>query len=208
VLVPAIVGVAVGGIVTAVILSRTDALAVVRDRPGVALLAFGVVIAATVANLGVRWLRWHAICRAVGVSLPSRPSLRFWLASVPASLTPLAVGELVRSVVLGRGSPRAGRAVAVVWGLERGSDVFALLLIGSFAEGRAGIAVLAVVGGLAALTSYLWLARRWTGPVDRFGKSGRGVGVGGGGGGVPGGGAASARGGRGWGPGHGRASQR
>lgn len=177
-LAPVAVAVVVGGFITAALLSRTDALDIVRNRPGIVTITFGIVITSTVVNLALRWLRWQALCRAAGVSLPSRPSLRFWLASLPASLTPLSIGELLRAVVIGRASPRAGRVVAAVWVVERGSDVVALLVIGSIALLNPVVAAVILVGGIALLAVYLRLAQPWIGRLDVVPKATLAVGFG------------------------------
>ena len=175
VLAPIAVAVVVGGAITAGLLARTDALDVVRHRPGVSAIAFGIVIAGTVVNLALRWLRWQSLCRASGLSLPSRPSLRFWLSFLPASVTPLASGELLRAVVLGRASPKAGRVVAAVWVVERGSDVIALLCIGSVVLGNMLLAGVFAVVGVAGLAIYAHMARRWLGSMNTIAKSGLSV---------------------------------
>jgi SAM-dependent methyltransferase len=107
-------------------------------------LALALTCALTAGNLMLRWLRWHLLLRRVGMRLPARDSALLYMATLPALLTPLYVGELIRAVLLGRRYPRLRTDAAAVWLLERSSD---LLILVTFA-GAGGSLSLAILAGL------------------------------------------------------------
>ena len=77
-------------------------------------------------NLALRWFRWQFLLRRAGFRLPARESLLAWIIALPALLTPLAVGELLRSLLLRRRYPGIGAAIGLVWIVERTCDVTVL----------------------------------------------------------------------------------
>jgi len=111
-------------------------------------VGFLVISIFTVANIALRWTRWHYLVRRIGVRLPTRESLAVYLAALPAMLTPFSVGELLRVVLLGKRNPRLRLDAVGIWIVERATDVFVLAAIAGCAGGRAAWAA----GGLA-----LWL---------------------------------------------------
>jgi SAM-dependent methyltransferase len=110
------------------------------------------VAALTLANLIVRWLRWHYLTRRHGAFLRTWDSLRVYVATLPAMATPFYVGELVRGAFLRRSYPGVHRVVVRLWFVERIADVLALMLLWSWARrspaGFVGSAFLATVVGV------------------------------------------------------------
>lgn len=97
---------------------------------GLALLATCVL---TAGNLCIRWLRWHLILRRLGMMLPTRESALLYVATLPALLTPLRIGEWIRAVVLGRRYPRCRVDALTVWLIERASDLLVLVVFSALA---------------------------------------------------------------------------
>ena len=146
-------------VVTAVVLAGAVATFVWFSRQGdpralyalaPSLLA-GLVVTSvfTVANIALRWTRWHYLVRSLGVRLPTRESLAVYLAALPAMLTPFSIGELLRVVLLGKRYPRLRLDAVGIWIIERTTDVFVLAAIAGCVGRKAALAV----GGLA-----LWIA--------------------------------------------------
>lgn len=77
----------------------------------------------TVANLGIRWLRWHWLTRRLGAYVRTNDSIRIYFATLPAIATPFYVGELSRAILLGRRYTNARRVAVFVWVVERLADV-------------------------------------------------------------------------------------
>lgn len=128
-----------------------------------AAVALPMAAGLSLVNVGVRWVRWHYLMRRLRIRLPARESLIVFTGTLPAILTPFYVGELVRAVLVGRRLPAHRLDVAVVWAIERCSD---LLLLALFAAASLG-------EGLAlALAAPLWLAV--LGLVRRFYRVRRG----------------------------------
>ena len=143
------VGVA-GSVTTALWLASAHIdlpLAVASPR---VLLALAACLALTSVNLTARWLRWHFLIRRFTRDLPTRDSLAVYFATLPALLTPFALGELVRALILRRRF--AGRALPLgsVWLAERLMDVATLGSFLAFTAGASyGLASLPVVAVMA-----------------------------------------------------------
>lgn len=105
------------------------------------------VCALTCGNLLLRWLRWHFLTRTLEVRIKIRDSLGLYFATLPAILTPLYLGEMLRGLALQRRHPRSGRAVVWIWLIERSVDASVLLLFWLAARGDGAIAA-AGLGGL------------------------------------------------------------
>lgn len=89
-----------------------------------------LVALTTLANILLRWLRWHFLMRGMGTRLPARHSLLLFMASLPMVVTPFAIGELVQARLL-RGYARHPFVLAAsIWFFSRLADAVALLLIG------------------------------------------------------------------------------
>ncbi len=145
----------VAGVVLAVAVVSALALFADARELGAALRDFpwwlaGPVLALTLFNYALRFIKWHIYLRQVGVrSLPTGTSALIFLAGFSMSLTPGKVGELIKGVYLRRltGTPisRAGAVIAA----ERITDGLAMLALAGigltqFAYGRTLLAVAAV----------------------------------------------------------------
>jgi hypothetical protein len=104
-------------------------LARVRADHAAALLAITAIF------VGVRFVRWQYLLRRVEVGVPTRESLRVYLASLVGTATPGYVGEAVRCAFLKRrcGSPLRRTLLCLV--VERLLDVMTLGLIGALCPG-------------------------------------------------------------------------
>jgi 2-polyprenyl-3-methyl-5-hydroxy-6-metoxy-1,4-benzoquinol methylase len=135
------------------------------ERFGLPVLGAGLFFVALLSapNLALRWFRWHFLLRRAGFRLPARESLLAWVIALPALLTPLAVGELLRSLLLRRRYPGIGAAVGLVWLVERSCDVAVLFTFWAAATERWVV---------AAVIPVAWLALA---PVARLALSGVGA---------------------------------
>lgn len=107
-------------------IGRLDGPAAVRDHLGAALTGLGLTVAVTLANVTLRWIRWHYLVRSVHVRLTAKDSLLIYLVTLPAILTPFYLGELLRVPLVGRKHPHHRGDIAYIWLLERVSDVLVL----------------------------------------------------------------------------------
>jgi len=121
--------VALGAAATAAWLSTRGALTVASEKWTVLVGALAVTAVLTAANITLRWLRWHNLTRRIGVPIPTRDSLRLYLATLPAIATPYYLGELVRAAVLRRRAPNATQPLVAIWLAERLSDAAAVLVL-------------------------------------------------------------------------------
>jgi len=146
-----------GLVATTAWFAMTGAGEVIRNFSSAALLAAAATFALTTVNLLLRWLRWGFLLRRHHVRLPTRDTFRLFFMTLPAVLTPLYLGELVRVAIVSRNTRRAGPAVFWTWLVERSSDLGALVVLFGVAAGRPALAV----GGAAILlVTPWWLARR------------------------------------------------
>lgn len=88
----------------------------------------GLTVVLTLANIALRWVRWHFLTRRTGLRLPTRHSLLVYVATLPALLTPFYVGELIRAWLLPRQYSHRRRKIAAIWIIERSSDLLLLAL--------------------------------------------------------------------------------
>ncbi|MGH7893378.1 MAG: methyltransferase domain-containing protein [Candidatus Binatia bacterium] len=130
--------VVVGLVATLGAVLGTDAA--IRPSPRVA--GAGLVVAgATVANLLVRFLRWHFLLRRLGVRQSTMPGLAAYVASFAALPIPLYLGQLyARARLLPLTDVERGRVrVAFVW--EHVSDLWALAVLATLAATPASAAL-------------------------------------------------------------------
>jgi 2-polyprenyl-3-methyl-5-hydroxy-6-metoxy-1,4-benzoquinol methylase/uncharacterized membrane protein YbhN (UPF0104 family) len=92
-------------------------------------LATAAVCLMTAVNVGLRWLRWHYLCRRQGIFVPTRASTTIFTALLPAVLSPLALGELAQGFFLGAYTARPWRAALWMWLITRSADACALALM-------------------------------------------------------------------------------
>jgi uncharacterized protein (TIRG00374 family) len=112
------------------------ALALLADGPKVAqaLAAFDwrmlpVAVALTLWNYALRWAKWHAFLRVVGVRVPVGESAWVFVCGLGMAITPGKVGELLKAYLLrgSRGVPASVTAPIVV--AERLTDGLAMVLL-------------------------------------------------------------------------------
>lgn len=143
-----------------------------------------LVLAFTLLNYGLRFVKWHFYLRLIGASgLPWWESARLFVAGFPLAVTPGKVGEALKGVWINQrtGVPVA-RAIPVVIA-ERVSDGLAVLLLstlGVIAYPRYWPAFASVLGGLVALvilSQVRPLALALIGTVERLGPASRAAGA-------------------------------
>jgi uncharacterized protein (TIRG00374 family) len=162
------------------------ALAVIADLPAT-VSALGrfhwwllpLVIAATLANYALRFLKWHFYLRRLAIPLPARRSLLVFLAGFTMAITPGKVGELLKAVLVRDMVGTALSRTASVVVAERLTDVAGLLILsglGATALPHGGIVLGTVALGLCAAVLVLQmpgLAERAHGALLRGGRLAR-----------------------------------
>jgi uncharacterized membrane protein YbhN (UPF0104 family) len=106
--------------------------------------AFGIALALSTTNYGIRFLKWQYYLRRLGVrGVPVLDSLLVFLSGFVLTVTPGKVGEIFKSAVLAKTHdiPLARTAPIVV--AERLTDVI-------------GVIVLIVIGGAAFANGLIW----------------------------------------------------
>jgi len=89
-------------------------------------VGIGLAIPLTLANIALRWSRWHFLTRRIGMRLHTRDSLLLYIATLPGIMTPFSVGELVRAPLVGKKYAGHRVDVVLIWPLERATDLFVL----------------------------------------------------------------------------------
>ena len=120
----------VGLAVTTWLLLRTDLRALASSLDQIAALrSVGLLVGATLANLGLRFVRFQYFLRRAELRRPERDSLRV-LGSLGFGFIPLLAGEIAfKAAALGQGNRRSMRSGALVAIHERVCDVAALSAI-------------------------------------------------------------------------------
>lgn len=139
-----------GAAITAWWFARLTSAEVLRHTLGPAVAVFSVTALLMLVNVCLRWVRWHFLSRRAGLPLETRESALVYLTTLPAILTPFFVGELLRAVLLGRKYPHYRAHVAVIWLIERSTD---LLVVSAFAvlAGRHWLLLMVAVAVWAAI---------------------------------------------------------
>lgn len=150
------------------LLGGVDAGEALRALGAVPATVWLAILALSLFNYGLRWLRWHWLLVRGGHPVPAGRSLAMYVAGFAFTATPAKAGEAVRAAYLrGEGVPVArtlsllylerwldGVAVALLTigaiGLWTGSVLQTLLLVGGF---------LAIVMLMASRRVMLWLRR-------------------------------------------------
>ncbi len=143
---------------------------------GVSASGLAVLLGLSIANIGLRFLRWHLYLRALGHRVPWLVNLRMYLAGFALTLTPGNAGEAVRTVFLKRHGVHYTDGLAAQLS-ERLSDLAALLLLAAvglsqFPRLRPALLVAAAALGLALalLAQGHWLQRYADGASTRPGR--------------------------------------
>lgn len=124
------IGILIGVVVVVGIVIFSDAGALSRALQDFDWRLLPLVLALTILNYGLRFIKWQYYLRLLGVStLSQRDSLMIFLAGFTMVMTPGKVGELLKSYLVRQ---RAGvpmtRTVPIIFA-ERLSDGFALLVL-------------------------------------------------------------------------------
>jgi len=124
------------------------------------------VLALSLANYGLRFLRWHLYLRAAGIRVPTGYSAGVFASGLAMSITPGKLGEILKSALLhdGAGVPAARSFPVVV--TERLADLVAVLALAcvGLAAGLGSTGVL-VAGATLTVAMFAVLA---TGPGTRL----------------------------------------
>jgi 2-polyprenyl-3-methyl-5-hydroxy-6-metoxy-1,4-benzoquinol methylase len=110
-------------------LTYTRGVDLLRAAPVTSVRLLVSIAALTSVNLLARWLRWVFLLRRFHVRLPTRHTFLVFFATLPASFTPLYVGEMLRGLLMSWRRPDLLSTMVWVWLAERGSDVAALLVL-------------------------------------------------------------------------------
>ncbi|MCC6765284.1 MAG: methyltransferase domain-containing protein [Deltaproteobacteria bacterium] len=91
------------------------------------LASLALCVLATTVTVSLRWARWHFLVRHYTVQLATRDSVAVYLATLPALVTPLCVGELLRVPLIRKRFRTPAAYLARIWLAERALDVGVLL---------------------------------------------------------------------------------
>lgn len=115
------------------------------------------VIALTLGNYVLRWIKWHIYLRVIGVTRISlADSVLTFLSAFSMSLTPGKVGEVIKAIRVQRLTKTPVSRVAAVIAAERITDGIAMIGLAAigflqFSHGRSLMAVAAALGVGAVL---------------------------------------------------------
>jgi uncharacterized protein (TIRG00374 family) len=159
------VGIVVGVVVVVAVVLFSDAGALSRALRDFDWRLLPLVLALTVANYGLRFVKWQYYLRLLGVSaLSRRDSLMIFLSGFTMVMTPGKVGELLKSYLIRQRSGVPMTRTAPIIFAERLSDGFALLVLSAvglsvFRHGWQLLAVGAVLSvvGLLVLQRESWI---------------------------------------------------
>ncbi|MEG3191457.1 lysylphosphatidylglycerol synthase transmembrane domain-containing protein [Lysobacter sp. D1-1-M9] len=97
----------------------------------VGVLGVAAALSLSLANYGLRFIRWQAYLRAMDHPVPWRPSLKIYIAGFALTTTPGKAGEALRGVLLKRlGTPYPTSLAAFL--SERLSDLLAVVVLTLF----------------------------------------------------------------------------
>lgn len=150
--------VALGGGATFYWFTETQAFALIAAAKLTSIAGVFLVAAFTSINLILRWLRWVFLLRRFHLRVPTRETFLIFFATLPAVLTPLYLGELLRVGLVARRHRALKPVVFWVWLVERCSDVATLLALWGMAIGQPAL----WGAGCAALLACPWLLARLT----------------------------------------------
>ena len=135
------------------LLSTNVELAALFDTDN--LLVIALILPTTLLNIGLRFVRWHLLVRSTGASVPTRSSARIFAMGLAMVVTPLYVGEIIKSLLLVRNHRVGYRASTGVISAERAWDILAIAFLGAFWFMVRDIGVQAVVPILGTAVALL-----------------------------------------------------
>lgn len=119
-----------------------------------------IALLMSLANYGLRFLRWQSYLKVLGHRVPWQPSLKIYLAGFALTTTPGKAGEALRGVLLKRWGVPYPQSFAAFFS-ERLSDLFAVVLLTLFGltlypDARPMI----VAGAVLVVAGFLVLSQR------------------------------------------------
>lgn len=150
------------GLGLAVLVYVGYALYIGADKVAVALGSFDwrflpMLLALSLVNYGVRFVRWEMYLRMLSIRVPFKTSLGIFFAGLAMTITPGKLGEFLKSYLLKKSADVPMATSAPVVFAERVGDLLALVLLASFGVARyggpkatpvlvlAGVAIVAVI---------------------------------------------------------------
>lgn len=104
---------------------------------------FGLVLALSLVNYALRFVRWQSYLGVLGQSVPVAQSARYYIAGFALTTTPGKAGEAIRSLLLKRYSVPYSASLAALFA-ERLTDIASVVIIAA--------------GGIAAFPRFRWIA--------------------------------------------------
>lgn len=160
-------GLVIGGILGAIAMSITalygDARALREIGIGYPWTSFGVACALVFGNYLLRFARWELYLRELSIQVPLRSSLLIFFAGFSMSVTPVKMGELLKSWLLWRRYGIALSRSAPIVVVERIADVAALLFLMMIGAQLFSVGTLLVPICIVALLCLLALSQRRVG---------------------------------------------
>lgn len=147
-------------IVAGLLLYLAYAVWIGADQVAAALARFrweylALMLAASLGNYGLRFVRWELYLRTVAVVVPRRLSLQVFLSGLAMTVTPGKVGEFLKSFLLLKAAGVPVERSAPVVLVERVADLLSLVLLASFGVasygGERGVPILAATALAIAL---------------------------------------------------------
>jgi len=120
-----------------------------------------VVLALTLGNYAIRWVKWHSYLGCLSLPVPRGPSLLVFLSGLLLSVTPGKLGELLKSALLKESYDIPVTTTAPIVFAERLTDFLALILLTLFGVMSSGYGVAVIVAtGATMVAILLFLASR------------------------------------------------
>lgn len=98
----------------------------------IGIMGFCIAISLTLANLGVRLLRWQLYLRVLNIEVPRLKSFRIYIGGLALSATPGKAGEVIRGLFLKQYGATYMKSFALFIG-DRFTDLVAVLILATTA---------------------------------------------------------------------------
>lgn len=120
-----------------------------------------VVLALTLGNYAIRYVKWHSYLGCLRLAVPPGPSALVFLSGLLLSVTPGKLGELLKSALLKESYAIPVTTTAPIVFAERLTDFLALILLTLFGVMSSGYGVAVIVATAATMAVILvFLASR------------------------------------------------
>lgn len=110
------------------VIAGTDAHAVIAAAARLGWGWWGIILALSVVNYGLRFVRWHYYLHCLGHRLPAARHAIIYLAGFAMTTTPGKAGEAIRSLYLRDWNVGYGHSLATLF-TERLVDLIAMLML-------------------------------------------------------------------------------